>query len=189
MPLASAAAIETKAGTNNLVFEFDGLSNLGASTYMGGIGVRHYLRDDLAVRPGVQIGVSTAKDKNTSPEAKTTATNFGVNVAIEKHMKGAPSVSPYAGLQAGFAYGKIKNEPNATNEAKDTTTNFNFGGILGFEWGFTESLTLGGEYVLAVSVGTRKTETTVNNTTTTTRDESLTRIGIGSARLLLSVAI
>jgi opacity protein-like surface antigen len=183
----SAAPIDTKAGTKAVVFQFSGLSNLGVSEYMGGIGMRYYIQDDLALRPGINIGIGTAKDKQQDPERKTTDTTFGLNLTLEKHMAGAASISPYIGARAGFDYSKDKNE-QGDNESTDKRTGFGVAGVLGFEWGFTESLTLGGEYALGVRSGSREVEVKTGSTTETTRDESSMDFGISTASVFLSVA-
>lgn len=181
-----AAPIETKAGTKAMVFQFSGLSDLGLGRYSGGIGMRYYMSDDMAIRPGVQLGYSKYKDKNTDPEAETSMMNVGANVTLEKHLASAKSISPYIGAQAGVSYSQDK-DTQGDNEAKDKMMSFGVGGVLGFEWGFTESLTLGGEYGLGLAIGTHKVEETVGSTTETTTDESGMSLGISTASVFLSV--
>ena len=98
-----AAPIETKAGTKAMVFQFSGLSDLGLGRYSGGIGMRYYMSDDMAIRPGVQLGYSKFKDKTTDPEAETSMMNVGANITLEKHFGGGNSISPYVGAQAGVS--------------------------------------------------------------------------------------
>lgn len=184
---AVAAPIETKAGTKAVVFQFSGLSNLGLGTYNGGIGMRYYLNDGMALRPGLQLGFSSTKDKVTDPETKTTNYNVGANITLEKHLPGAKSISPYVGAQVGVRMGQDK-DTQGDNEITDKTMGVGLGGVLGFEWGFTESVTLGGEYNLGLNFGTRKVEHKLNNSTTTTTDESGMSLGIGTASVFISVA-
>jgi opacity protein-like surface antigen len=183
---AAAAPIETKAGTKALVFQFSGLSDLGLSGYQGGIGARYYFQDGMALRPGLDIGISSSKDKTEDPEVKDTGTLFGLSLAVEKHLAGAKSISPYLGAGVGFHYGQDKTEQGDFSET-DKATTISVAGLAGFEWGFTESLSLGGEYSLGFATGSHKTERKSNNTTVTTVDESGSVIGVGTASVFLSV--
>ncbi len=183
---ATAAPIETKAGTKAMVFSFSGLSDLDVGTYAGGIGMRYYLADDLALRPGLEFNMLSGKDKVEDPEYKETLTAFGVNVALEQHLSGPTAISPYIGGKVGFNYGQDKEE-QGDSEAKEKMTSFGLAGILGFEWGFTESLTLGGEYTLGLDIGSHKVEVTEDNQTVTTEDDSFTHVGFGTAAVFLSV--
>lgn len=183
---AAAAPIETKAGTKALVFQFSGLSDLGLSGYQGGIGARYYFQDGMALRPGIDIGISSSKDKTEDPELKNTGTTLGLSLAVEKHLAGAKSISPYIGAGAGFHYGKDKEEQGSA-EATDKLTTVNVAALAGFEWGFTESLSLGGEYSLGFATGSHKTEHKANNTTVTTVDESGMMVGVSTASVFLSV--
>ncbi len=183
-----AAPIETKAGTKAMVFQFSGLSDLGLGRYSGGVGLRYYMSDDMALRPGVQIGYSKFKDKSDDPEVETTMMNVGANITVEKHFTGGKSISPYVGAQVGVAYGQDKDTAGDV-EVKDKLMSFGVGGVLGFEWGFTESLTLGGEYNLGLRIASHKVEATTDSTTETTTDESGMSLGIGTASVFLSVAL
>jgi outer membrane protein W len=176
--MAQGAQVNTKAGTNALVFDFSGLTNLSLNPYNGGIGIRHYLADDLAIRPGLILGWNQTKNKPTGgTEKKNTITDVGVNVVLEKHMSGAKSVSPYLGAGVQFKYSKTKNEYAPITDSKTTTIGVM--GVAGFEWGWTESLTLGGEY----SLGFNYSSTKIVNAGDLTGME----IGLGSAQLALSV--
>ena len=73
------------------------------------------------------------------------------------------------------------------DEVKDKLMSFGVGGVLGFEWGFTESLTLGGEYGLGLAIASHKVEETVGDTTTTDVDETGMSLGISTASVFLSV--
>ena len=46
------------------------------------------MSDDMAIRPGVQLGYSKFKDKTTDPEAETSMMNVGANITLEKHFGG-----------------------------------------------------------------------------------------------------
>jgi opacity protein-like surface antigen len=194
----AGSPVETDAGAWGWVFQFEGLSNLGVSGYGHevGAGMRYFLQDGLALRPGVELGISSDKDKTDDTEGKlaedkVTDTTFGVNCALEKYMTTGKAVAPYIGAKAGFSMSKEKDETDDPDirDREDKTTLFGIGAIAGFQWGFTEGISLGGEYELGVAVGSRKVEDTTGNTTETVLDQSLTRFGISTASLFVSIAM
>jgi hypothetical protein len=191
-----AAPIETKAGTKAMVFQFSGLSNLGLGTYNGGIGMRYYLSDGLALRPGVQFGVQSATQKKTDslPKREEASAQIGVNLALEKHFASVKSISPYIGAQAGFtSVADVTKRYNfSTGDEIDETTDararIGLAALLGFEWGFTESLTLGGEYALGFGTGAHKVEVKTDGVKATTTDDTFFDLGFSTASVFLSVA-
>jgi opacity protein-like surface antigen len=196
-----AADVVTTAGSKALVFQFNGLSNLGLGTYNGGIGMRYYLKDKLALRPGLELGLSQDKTKagiSGYSDDKVTDMGFGLSLALEKHMTPVQSISPYIGAGAGFNISNNKHEysvssnPTTGTTLKVTDKGMGFGvfGLAGFEWGFTNSVTLGGEYRLGLNIGSGKTETErQGQATVTSNDSSSFGVGFGVASLYISVNI
>jgi hypothetical protein len=201
---AFGAEVVTSAGSNALLFQFNGLDNLGIGNFQGGIGIRHYLKDRVAIRPSVTFDLGTVKDKMPADEnlseVKTTDTGGGVNLVLENHFGKGGSVSPYTGIGAGvnFAQRKVENvftstpTTGAVTETKDKGTNFQGFAVLGFEWGFAESITLGGEYRLGFTTGSGSREVTQQGVgTNKTNDNSGFGVGVNSANqgaLFISVA-
>jgi hypothetical protein len=191
---AAAAKVDTDKGTRALVFQFSGLSDLGAGAYRSGIGMRYYIQNGLALRPGLRFDMLSHKTKSgstTLTDAKETDMAVGFSLAIEKHAAGVGSLSPYIGAEAGVNMFSNKTEPShavgATYESTDKGMSFGVGGLAGFEWGFSEGVTLGAEYTLGLSFGSGKTESKVGSTTTTTDDTSGMAVGFGTASFYLSV--
>lgn len=187
----AASPVSTDQGDWGWIFQFEGLSNLGVSGYGHevGAGMRYFLQDGLALRPGIELGISTDKDdSDPDVEAKQTETSLGVNCALEKYMATGKSVAPYIGAKAGFSLFKEKDETDG-DEIEDKTNLFGIGAIAGFQWGFSEGLSLGGEYELGVAFGSRKVEETIDGETTTLQDRSLTQFGVSTASLFVSVAM
>lgn len=197
---AAAAKVETAQGTRALVFQFSGLSSLGAGAYQGGIGMRYYMQDGLALRPGVVFDMLSSTEKapvSGFTDDKESATVVGINLAIEKHAAGMGSLSPYLGADAGFSMSNVKEEPSVSSSPvngtvlKSTTkgTAFGVGLLAGFEWGFSEGVTLGAEYKLSATFGSSKEETEIKGLPTVTTDDiSGSMIGFGTASFFLSVA-
>jgi opacity protein-like surface antigen len=208
--MAQAATVATTAGTKAMVFRFSGLSNLGLSGYSGmqfagnldvpanvGVGMRYYIHDGLAIRPGLDIGMARSSEKGLGGDTddKTSGSVIGLSVAIEKHLPGPANVSPYMGGGAGFGMARATSEPSRPQQpatgtmlkATDKAVAFGVFGMLGFEWGFTESLTLGGEYRLGLNVSSGSTEREFQNSPTVKSNEiSGLGIGFGTASVYLS---
>lgn len=197
---ALAAEIDTGAGAKALIFQFSGLSDLGLSGWQGGVGARYYLSDDLAIRPGVDFSLGSSKVKGTSgsTDDKESDVTLGANVAIEMHRAGPKSISPYLGAGAGFSTSKHTEEPSHASSPssgtllKSTTVGTAFAAFVmaGFEWGFSESLTLGGEYRAGLNFGSGHVETERQGVPTVkTNEASALGLGFGTASLFLSVGI
>ena len=53
--VARGAEVATTANSKAMVFKFNGLSDLGLQGPNGGLGLRYYLRDRLALRPALSF--------------------------------------------------------------------------------------------------------------------------------------
>ncbi len=184
----AAAEVPTSRGDKAMVFMFDGLAFLSAQEYGGeyGVGLRYYVADGTAIRAGVQFGRKS--DTNDDIDWDDDYNRYGVNAVYEKHMAPAcSSVSPYWGF--GALYTAYSNKD--TNATGDTWTysgsEFAGFGVLGFEWGFTDCLTLGGEYKLGFESSSSKTEEDVGGVTDTYDELSGTLMGFSTASVYLSV--
>lgn len=213
----ASASIETSAGSKSLLFAFSGLSDLGVSSFTGnsldlsignqttdlraaGIGARKYINDGTAIRPTVTFGISSSKDKSQDSDrsdAKLSVMAIGVSCALEKHKDvGVSSLSPYLGVGAGldiisgsFEPSLADNPPDGTRtKAKASATSFGLFGAAGFEWGFTEGATLGGEYRLGLGMTSGKQEDEIEGEGTVTNSEtSSLGLGFDTASVFFSV--
>jgi hypothetical protein len=169
-----AVEVPTAAGTREILFRFDGLSALRLSGFEGGVGVRMYLRDGLALRPALRCGFSWQRTRPdpvppgtpTPSLAKEIDTSVGLDIALEKHLHTPGSISPYLGASVGGLYANDKTYPSlvpgppAGTITKITAkeTDGSLLGLFGVEWGCTQSLTLGVETRFGLRVTTRKKE-------------------------------
>jgi outer membrane protein W len=175
----------TDAGSKQMVFRFSGLSNLGLAPYRtdthgAGLGFRYFFNDGLALRKGIYLGWE--KDKTEAPsdsyeDAEDTDLTVSVSAMVEKYMASIHSVAPYIGLGVGYTYDKSESQPiRPTGDLrKDTMTNnyIDFMGAAGFQWYFTDAMSLGGEYVGAFSYSSREDkETDPDGDTMTTKGTS-----------------
>lgn len=138
----------TAMGSRQMVFEFSGLSLLGLHPYGGGFGFRYFYADETAIRGGLNF----AYDKDeTGEDYEETYTRFGAMVAWEKYMAPIASVAPYMGIGVSYIYNKWEEPATGTfaDETMETTqSDLGVGLLAGFQWYFTEAISLGGEYRL-----------------------------------------
>jgi opacity protein-like surface antigen len=190
------ANVDTNAGTDALLFSVDDFS---LSSFNGGFGLRHYLKDGLALRPGIDFGLGSSKDEHHgSPrEIESRTATIGASLALEKHLGAPGSLSPYIGIESEYRWSKSIQElddnldtPGWTTKDESSRSEVVFSGLLGFEWGFTERLTLGGEYQLYVrySSSSRESERADPPRTIETEQTSLSS-GLNAASIYLSVGL
>lgn len=199
----ASAAIDTSKGSQSLLFTFDGLSNLGAGGYdpgttpsiptadgdvsVGGIGLRHFMGDGMAIRPGVTLALMSNKVEQSGGELKNSGFALGLNAVLEKHMAQPTSrVAPYLGVGAGFgiANGSRKfSANNSDNEDKGSAFGFGAFGVFGFIAEIFDGVELGAEY----QGGVRLQSGTIEEEGEDDVDVSSFDFGIGTASFFLSV--
>ena len=185
---AQAAEVPTSRGDKAMVFMFDGLAFLSAQEYGGeyGVAMRYYIADGTALRAGVQFGKKS--DTNDDIDWDDDYNRYGVNAVYEKHM-GSPcsSVSPYWGIGAGYSKYSDETTDEAGDLAKYSSSTFAGFGVLGFEWAFTDCLTLGGEYMLGYESWSASSETEIGGVTNTYNEQSASWMEFSTASVYLSV--
>ena len=198
--MTQAAEISTKAGTKALVFQFSGLSNLGLAAYQGGFGARYYISDAMAIRPGLVFGIDGRTEKAEADgvtDDLTANATIGMDLALEMHRSGPKAISPYWGAGIGFRSAAEVSEPSRPSHPSNGTllrttesgATFDLYGLLGFEWGFSESMTLGGEYRVGLGLTSGSTETERQGQSKDKSNEtSEVQLGFSAASLFLSVA-
>jgi hypothetical protein len=206
---ASACKADSgRAGTKEMVFTFDGW-NLGA--YGGGIGMRYFLRDDVALRPGLTLSVTDdtqndrdKSDGDTEREASDSdGRKVGVLVIAEKYLTEVHKIFPFVGCGLGYSYeshhyeyGRYEHNEHYAYAHRDDMTghSINVVGLAGVQWRFMENMSLGGQFTITytrswedrdeASVWYRDEET---ETTIAKREGTSTSLGINAGRLLVSV--
>jgi hypothetical protein len=196
-------------GSKGLLFSFDGLDNLNADSFNGGIGGKYYLSSTMAVRGSLQF-LAANRDLPANPPAGTTSQDgsisgatLGFTGALEFH-RGTGRVNPFFGVGVGFSTTStenkeanigassgqqvIKNNPNG--ETINGTTflagsRIDIFGLLGAEFFVTKELSLAAEYRLGISNNAGKdAEVTQGPTTVTTKVGDTSGVGIATAGFL-----
>jgi outer membrane protein W len=184
------------SGAKALLFTWSGLANINATEYNGGIGVKLFLSDYMALRAQLQLGMSSQKDPALDPTGKEgtfDVTSLGIGAAIEYHLsKGR--VSPYVGAGVMFSTTSTEEKPATAGGAEQVTyknfedyavTSIGIAAIIGAEYYITNGISLAAEYQIGFRSDTHKDyEYTTNVSTTTTKGGSSTDIGIMTAGFL-----
>ncbi|MDR3609377.1 MAG: outer membrane beta-barrel protein [Ignavibacteriaceae bacterium] len=152
-------------GSKAVLFEFSGLSNLGANNFDGGAGMKYFLTSQMALRGGLQVNVAgstTPANPGTGDvgiDGSATSTTLGIEAALEYHLT-TTRVTPYLGGGIGFSSTSTDYKPavfgtaplyqsetkNATGSGAGTTLNFFV--LMGVEYFIVNEVSLGAEYRL-----------------------------------------
>lgn len=194
---------EVKQGAKNFIFMYTPFqSNLNpvqvssVSVYpdetmsLAGAGFRYFLTNQIALGLGLNFGTSSSEIvfPNNDKE-EMSATSFGVALDANYHFKPLYSVSPYIGVNVNFgSYSVTLDETieGTTESAEFTGSGFGAGLNFGFDWYFTEGISLGGKYTLGFR-SLSKPE--AQSGSVTVEGASATSFGIGSASVILNVHI
>jgi hypothetical protein len=191
------------AGSKGVLFSFSGLANLGAGTYEGGIGLKLYLSDYMAVRGIVLVSLySTNTPANPGTgrigiDGTSSDNTFGVGGAIELHLTKS-RISPYIGGGVVFSTRSTENNGGPYTAAAGTTiiqtttknangmTMIKVGALGGVEYFVTNGVSLSAEYQLGLIYTSNKDRevSTTGAPTVTTPGGSSTSIGITTAGAL-----
>lgn len=185
-----------KAEKNDFTAEFGlsgGLNNADFKLNEGNAGLlrgRYFIKENLALRLGFSLGLDHStknfynfpsdNDKGSDVE---NATNFLLNLGIEKHFKGTNRLSPYIG--ADLLFGVSGQHSVLTNTNGDMyvndikverkgpgTISFGVRALVGADYYFTKHVYLGAEaglgFLYGVDGKTKTTVTTGNRSQTTT---------------------
>ena len=171
-----------KSGDEALLFSLNGLSNLGAGNFMGGVGAKYYFQDNMAFRLGVGFGWNGYTQTVTGGnDQKDHTIGFSLDPGITYTIATSGPVSAYVGGQVMFGWQQETKEYLGEYDKEVITgTNFGFGGLAGVEWFPWNNVSLSAEYGLSLSFGSGSDEVTSGTTTTKTDGPSTTSLNLGS---------
>ncbi len=181
---------EVAAGAKSLVFAYTpfqsnleqipvGSVDASNPTDLLGAGFRYFVGERLALGVGVNFGSTSAKNEGTGDEFS--ATTIGLALELNYHLPSLYAVSPYIGGHVDYASVSAKFTPSGGPEQKGSANGYGAAAQLGFDWFFTEGLSLGGRYFF----GLRKYGAPEQNGTAV--GTSATQIGTGGASVILNV--
>jgi outer membrane protein W len=195
---------EVREGSKSFVFQYTPFQstfnpvNVGVTSYANaggsgstnlvGAGFQYFFTNEIAVGLGLNFGSSSSSLEQTAGTTDNKVTTFGIGVDANYHLKSLYGISPYVGLNLNLASysGSDEFTPTGGTLVKTEYSGSGLGGGVqfGFDWYFTEGLSLGGKYTLGFrSLG--KPE--VKSAGTTVEGASGSFFGIGTASVMLNV--
>lgn len=158
------------------------------TTDLFGAGFRYFITNQISLGAGLNFGSRSSETIDVNDDkTEFSSTNYGIAIDANYHFKPLYSVSPYAGLNVNFGNysASLDQTVGGTTTTSETSgTGFGVGLNFGFDWYFTEGLSLGGRYTLGYqSLG--KPEAKSGNTTV--EGTSRSEFGIGTASVILNV--
>lgn len=159
-----------------------------SSADLVGAGFRYFVTNEIALGAGLNFGTGSSESIDAQDDkTEVSSTNFGLAIDANYHLKALYSVSPYIGIN--FNFGNYSVTVDETIGGTTTTnefsgTGFGVGANFGFDWYFTEGLSLGGRYTLGFQSLGKPEEKTGN---TTVEGTSSNQFGISSASVILNV--
>jgi len=198
------------SGGKAMLFSLEGLSNLGAGEYAGGVGGKYYVSNQIALRVGFQFATATHETPvtlgtgQTGKDGSQSGTMFGILAGAEYHFL-PTRVSPYVGAGISFSTTSTESknavvDPNPQVTYKNRLTgemSFQAGtelavaGIIGVEFFITKEISLSGEYQIGYFAQSAPDQERIEaNVTTKTKVGGTSGMGVASANsthLTLSV--
>jgi hypothetical protein len=194
---------EVRAGAKSFVFQYTPFQSDLEPVYVGtisipdagvssidlvGAGFRYFVTNQIAIGLGFSFGTSSSSLETEAGKTETSSTLLGVGVDANYHLMSLYSVSPYVGVNINL--GSLSRTDEFTPEGGELeTTEYSGNGWgisaqFGFDWFFTEGLSLGGKYAFGFrSLG----EPEVTSEGETEKGASRTSFGISTISVLLNV--
>ena len=194
---------EVYQGSQSFVFQYTPFQSNLEPVYVGtvsipdqnlanadlfGAGYQYYVTNQIALVFGLSFGTSSSTLEDDNGKTENSLTIFGIAVNANYHFPSLYSVSPYVGMNLN--YGLLSGSNEFTPDGGQTaTTDYSGNGVgiaaqFGFDWYFTEGLSLGGKYALGFqSLGTPE----ITDEDGTVEGPSSTAFGISTFSVMLNV--
>jgi len=199
---------EVYKGSKSLVFSYtpfqSDLRALPAGSYpqmngnnlnemqIGGIGFKYFASDQLSLLFSLGLGSSSTEvDNESSSTTDYSQTYYGLSVDVDYHLPNLYSISTYIG--GNINYGSMATEHTLKLTSSSTTDEFSssafgLGVNIGFDWFFTEGISLGGKYTLGFkSLSEPEYTTSSGSSSDTQKGPSESTIGTGVGTIVISV--
>jgi len=171
----------------------DTLSSNTVALY--GAGYRYWVSDQFSINGGINFGMDKVSATFTGGTSETKTTTYGINLEGLYQFKPMYSIAPYIGLGANFGMydytwdmTQTVGGTSTTNEWTNSGNAFGVGLGIGFDWYFTEGMSLGGRYTVGLrSYSAPEGKYTSGTTSTTYKGPDRMIVGTGAASIFLNV--
>jgi len=194
---------EVYEGSKSLLFQYTPFQSNLEPVYVGtvsvpqqafssidllGAGFRYFVTHQIAIALGLSFGTSSSSLETETGKSESSATLFGVGVDANYHLPSLYGVSPYIGANVNLSSLSATEEFTPDGGTTQTTdysgSGWGLSAQFGFDWFFTEGLSLGGKYALGFrSLG----EPEVSSEGQTEKGPSSTSFGISTLSVILNV--
>lgn len=134
---APAGAYTTSSGAGNL-----------EQVDIAGIGFRYFASNNFSIAGGLNFGSTSVDVPVGNSTGKLEMTTFGISLDGNYHLPSLYSVAPYIGLNVNFGMGSTKMDDGFGETVENKGNSLGVGANFGFDWYFTEGISLGGKYTL-----------------------------------------
>ncbi|NUM62675.1 MAG: outer membrane beta-barrel protein [Ignavibacteriaceae bacterium] len=180
---------EVRAGAKSFIFQYTPFQSNLEPVYVGtGAGFRYFVTHQIAIALGVSFGTNSSSLETETGKSESSSTIVGVGIDANYHLMSLYGVSPYIGaninLSSLSATEEFTPDGGATEITDYSGSGWGIAAQFGFDWFFTEGLSLGGKYSLGFrSLG----EPEVTSEGETETGPSSTSFGISTFSVLLNV--
>lgn len=194
---------EVHAGAKSFVFTYTPFQSNLEPVYVGtvsvpdegfasldlmGAGFRYFVTNQIAIALGVSFGTYSSSLETETGKEEESSTVVGVSIDANYHLMSLYGVTPYIGANINLSSLSASEEFTPEGEATEITdysgSGWGIAAQFGFDWYFTEGLSLGGKYALGFrSLG----EPEVTSEGETEKGPSSTSFGISTFSVLLNV--
>jgi opacity protein-like surface antigen len=188
---------KTRMGDRAFLFTLNGLADLRAGEFGGGVGGLYYIANGLAVRLGLGFGLQSAtatplSNDTTGIEQDSSTVTFSIMPAVRYNIGSSGPVVGYVGAQI-----LIRNSTTSVTNASflegvstsEQSTTFGAGAIGGAEWFPFSNVSLAAEYQLMFTTTSGSSSRTIDGRKTEAEipPRRILSLGAGSgANFLLS---
>ena len=175
-----------KAGDALMLFTLNGLQNIGAGSFNGGVGMGYYIGNGLQIRAGVGFGTNSETSGEGDAEQKETNGSFSIVPALRYNLVNSSTVCGYTGLQVGFMSTSGSTSVGGTETGSTSSSTISAGLILGAEWFAWRNISLSLEYGFGYS-STSGTQKNGQGTETDLPTTSGINLGLSTVQFALAL--
>lgn len=185
MSAQAESMVRTNSGDLSMLFTLNGLQNIGAGNFMGGVGAGYYLSNNMQLRGGVGFGTSTTTQGEGTSEDKTSLTSFTIAPALRMNLVNSSNVVAYTGVQVAFTSGSGSTTEDGVATGTSSSSTIGAGILLGAEWFPWRNVSLGLEYGLGYS-STSSSTTATGGSEVKGPSTSSINLGLGTVQFMLA---
>jgi hypothetical protein len=150
-------------GQNGIIFAWNGSWHLGVGTFEGGIGYKHWISNQVALKSFLNFGKSDEtivnEDDGYPPEYRLRESSFSLLTGAEDHFWNRGRLSFLLGGGILFKTSSSKTDyivndpaPDEIKEVKSRKNTWGAQSTMGVEYFFTKNLSLSGQYQIDFSL-------------------------------------